>query len=706
VSSVSTGDNNLACGYRDLTLEVPWTSFSGGGAGGLVRLDHGNPVAGRSSGGHYIRYGNSVSTAVKDSDTTFFQYAGVMEINATFPVTGTSVNTPRELAVDRHEVWRYPFVIKFKSDIVVTTTFNVFAFGDCKFAAAIVSALQTETFFDIPHRSAHAVIRLTLQTKSQYPYRLVAPIWKAYVELDDPTYEVDTNLERVNDEGPYGLVDTEQHSQVCAFKEGVGADIFNTECTQTWQFTITPQWETTCNVNGEYRITLDFGGWGDLPFNIRACFDRDTGISYDSKTFVFNVQSSDFCPRVADQIILAGQLAQSASQWAKSYEDATDPDVIMQPKIYDYPHFVVTAFGGRANTYNSYDLTITELQETVNIIHVQVNNIWVKQRYANFVNKTALLYGALGDALRFHATPEILYGGYYYQLTHISYFEAALTQKIYELTGSISNSIAYLPEGCLENLFTIEALWQERGTFTVPNSISVEKLIETFHEFNTEPCLNWFKNSIIWTLMPELPPLDYFLTEFDIYVRDNPVFQGDITMNFHNRQYVRTVLEADDDVKDSAWFQDFNTDYQQSNVAGFRFKLDPRIFPTDYDGIPTEIITYATVEVVYEGFDGSIRRRLETHEFNPRRHLQQDYAEDEPEGVDVVGTNPVSLKVTWPEGREPDFSDLINYQRPTEIVQSTDASDVETFVGLDPTDDESSASLLSLLAVLLMFCFY
>ena len=73
--------------------------------------------------------------------------------------------------------------------------------------------------------------------------------------------------------------------------------------------------------------------------------------------------------------------------------------------------------------------------------------------------------------------------------------------------------------------------------------------------------------------------------------------------------------------------------------------------------------------------------------------------------MDVVGTNPVSLEVTWPEGREPDFSDLINYQRPTEIIQSTDASDVETFVGLDPTD-ESSASLLSLLAVLLMFCFY
>ena len=93
----------------------------------------------------------------------------------------------------------------------------------------------------------------------------------------------------------------------------------------------------------------------------------------------------------------------------------------------------------------------------------EVNNVWVKQKYTNFVNQTDLSDGILGNALRFHATPDVLYGGFYYQLTHISYFEAALVDKIYELTGTVPNSIAYLGEGCIEQLFEIEDLWFHRG---------------------------------------------------------------------------------------------------------------------------------------------------------------------------------------------------------------------------------------------------
>ena len=120
------------------------------------------------------------------------------------------------------------------------------------------------------------MIRLTLVTTSQYPYRLKVPDPPKFdITLEDSTYVVNTELTRVRDVGPYGQIDYNWENQICAFKDGVGADIYSKICTQTWHYTITPEWATTCNVNGIYRLTFAFGGWGELPFEIRECQDRD-----------------------------------------------------------------------------------------------------------------------------------------------------------------------------------------------------------------------------------------------------------------------------------------------------------------------------------------------------------------------------------------------------------------------------------------------
>ena len=150
----------------------------------------------------------------------------------------------------------------------------------------------------------------------------------------------------------------------------MGADIYSKTCTQTWHYTITPEWATTCNVNGIYRLTFAFGGWGELPFEIRECQDRDTGEFFEEKTFEMEIKSSNFCPQVISTVVLVAQMVQSGSDWERNYETVTDPDY--GQVIYDQPHFTVVTFGGRKNDNNIYDLEIEEFVETVKIISVQV----------------------------------------------------------------------------------------------------------------------------------------------------------------------------------------------------------------------------------------------------------------------------------------------------------------------------------------------
>ena len=93
--------------------------------------------------------------------------------------------------------------------------------------------------------------------------------------------------------------------------------------------------------------------------------------------------------------------------------------------------------------------------------------------------------------------------------------------------------------------------------------------------------------------------MDYFLTEFDIYQRDNSAIQGKVLVQFHGREYERDVLNPLLDILNSTFMMTKDSSYT-GNVVGFRYYLDPRVFPTDFDGTPSEIITYATVEVNYE----------------------------------------------------------------------------------------------------------
>jgi len=278
------------------TGAIDWTVFNLGGAGGVQRL---------------ATWQSDLSTTV-DPDTALdsdgwensqYLFGSVMRIEATQPVF-TSVNVDadtfaqREATFTRTVVARIPFILQFQKTVTVTTDVDIISTKfNYKTVAAIIQSIQYDTQYFTP---PYASIKMQIRTKSQYPYLL----------------NIDTNtITLLPEPVSGGLNDGESNVEmsIVHLHDDVNCTFTNPDhtregdiCTQEWMVTLIPS-ANVCYATGEYSIVYTAGCF----YTKDVCYlPRDSnGEEITTVTFTFKVQTSKFCPTVADEVDLRGELA-------------------------------------------------------------------------------------------------------------------------------------------------------------------------------------------------------------------------------------------------------------------------------------------------------------------------------------------------------------------------------------------------------------
>lgn len=305
---------------------VDWTVFNLGGAGGVQRLASWETNDGASTV-------TDPDTDLHDDDWANSQYlfGSVIRIEATQPVF-TSVNEDsatfvvREAQFERKVTARIPFILQFQKTVTVTTDVDIISTKfNYKTVAAIIQSIQYDTqFFEPPYAS----IKMQIRTKSQYPYLFNKNVDS--IELHpDPAAEVDGGTGNTNVAMSIEWLHDDTN---CTFtnsdhmREG---DI----CTQEWMVTLVPD-ANVCYATGEYSIEFE----ADCFYDKEVCYLPldDDGEHIKTVTFTFKVQTSKFCPTVADEVDLSGTLVVTGRESYKpdetgaGVEDNTDGSYYLQ----------------------------------------------------------------------------------------------------------------------------------------------------------------------------------------------------------------------------------------------------------------------------------------------------------------------------------------------------------------------------------------
>jgi len=317
---------------------IAWTVFNLGGAGGVQRLAE-----------YFDADDGAVDTNTdRSQDDNFsnskYLFGAVMRIETTQPVEAWVDNTGEDDATDRKKrtktfmrnvVARIPFVLKFQKTVTVTTDVDIISTKfNYKTVAAIIQSIQYETqFFEAPY----AKIRLQIRTKSQYPY-----LFNKNVESVDMFSVSGVKADPVDDKD--GVANGQDDSNnnvdmaIAHLADDVNCTFTNPDhqregdiCTQEWMVTLVPN-KNVCYATGEYTIVYE----ADCFYGKDVCYlPRDAaGDEITTVAFTFKVQTSKFCPQVADEVDLAGKMVVTGRESFKptdqSVEDATEGQYYLQ----------------------------------------------------------------------------------------------------------------------------------------------------------------------------------------------------------------------------------------------------------------------------------------------------------------------------------------------------------------------------------------
>jgi len=361
-----TDDDDDCDNDYTLTGSIKWTTFYLGGAGGVERLATWEEGVGE--GANLVHEPNE--SKIADGSGTYYQFGATMHISALQPLF-TSVDTgdaaearKRDLSLTRSVVVRVPFILRFQKTITVTVDVNVVSTKfNYKTVAAIIQSIQYDTrYFEPPYAS----VKLQIRTKSQYPYLF----------NDDAANTVKLYVGETEDSGENENVDlalVHLHDDVnCTFtnpdhmREG---DI----CTQEWMLTIVPH-DNVCYATGEYSIEYTAGCFHGKD----VCYlpQDESGDDIDKVTFTFQLQTSKFCPEVADEVDLSGTIEvtgrESFKPTEEGVEDDTDGSFYMQGETI---HLFATTNSAKAQIIATEVIMVELVQDLSGLVQTGFNRV-------------------------------------------------------------------------------------------------------------------------------------------------------------------------------------------------------------------------------------------------------------------------------------------------------------------------------------------
>jgi hypothetical protein len=370
--SVTGDDNNCANNYK-FTGAIPWQVFNLGGAGGVERL------ATWEDGG----IANSVTTSTagttnvaSDQGELYYQFGSVVRISASQPLftkiqqNGAS-RVKRESRMNRDVMVRVPFILRFQKTVTVTTDVNIVSTKyNYKTVAAIIQSIQHSTNYFTP---PYAQIMMQIRTKSQYPYMFnkdATPTLHVH-SIDVASTIATLSLEHLSNDMNCTFTNSDH------MREG---DI----CTQEWMFHIVPN-DNVCYATGEYSIELT-----------TKCFDgKDVcylpedsiGNPIDTVTFTFKVQTSKFCPVMADEVDLTGTLAITGRETFKPADEPTleGPSTGQMYMQGETIHVFATTASTKAKIVNTEVIMVELEQSMTNLVQTGYNRVPFDINYENKV---------------------------------------------------------------------------------------------------------------------------------------------------------------------------------------------------------------------------------------------------------------------------------------------------------------------------------
>jgi len=343
---------------------IPWTVFNLGGAGGVERLA--TWEEGVDAGPNTVHHPEE--NTLDDGSGTYYQFGAVVRIEATQPLsdsidleTDEGAVQKRKTTFDRQVVVRVPFVLRFQKTITVTTDVNIISTKfNYKTVAAIIQSIQYDTQYFKP---PYAKVKLQIRTKSQYPYLFNTDVDTATLTVHssiEGNENVGLELEHLADDVNCTFTNPDH------MREG---DI----CTQEWMLYITPE-DNVCYATGEYSITYTAGCFYDKE----VCYlpQDATGSDITDVTFTFKVQTSKFCPEVADEVDLSGGLVVTGRESFKpdleGVEDNTEGTFYMQGETI---HFLATTSSTKAKIIKTEVIMIEIAQDLDGLVQTGYNRV-------------------------------------------------------------------------------------------------------------------------------------------------------------------------------------------------------------------------------------------------------------------------------------------------------------------------------------------
>merc|ERR1719204_352550 len=360
-------NDDLDCSKRyELTGTVPWAVFNLGGAGGVERLATWEDET----------VGNTQTTQDElddDGSGVYYQFGSVVRVQAVQPMFTRVIDhlgasrLKRSWGFDREVVVRVPFVLRFQKTITVTTDVNIVATKyNYKTVAAIIQSIQHSTqYFGPPY----AKIQMQIRTKSQYPYMFNEDVTTAKLHVATQIEDVNTfvpgttvhlGLEHILTDGNCTWTNADH------MREG---DV----CTQEWLLHITPE-DNVCYVTGEYSIELET----DCFYGKDVCYlpVDELGADINTVTFTFKVQTSKFCPELADEVDLTGSMVvtgrESFKPLVEGKEGATPGQFYMQGETI---HVLATTDSQKAKIVDTKIAMVELVQDFSGLVQTGYNRV-------------------------------------------------------------------------------------------------------------------------------------------------------------------------------------------------------------------------------------------------------------------------------------------------------------------------------------------
>lgn len=347
------------------TLSVPWTVFNLGGAGGVSRLVNYKNEAGEEK--------TPLSEEATDGSGRKFIFGATVKVTALQPLEvkldarttdSNPLNQARQALWDRRVTVMLPIIITFQKTVTVSTQTDIISTKfNYKTVAALIQSIQYETqYFNPPY----AKIKLRIRTKSQYPYMFHDDVARHHVSVgsisDDSANAVDTVLSHLANDANCTFTNPDH------MREG---DI----CVQEWQLDITPR-ENVCYATGEYSIQYETRCF----FGKDVCYMPvdDTGAELTSVSFTFKIQTSKFCPTVADEIELGGSLEITGRE---SFKPDQESPAVEGPTVGDWYlqgeriHVLGRTTSERAKIIHTEVLMVEVHQELDGLIQTGFNRV-------------------------------------------------------------------------------------------------------------------------------------------------------------------------------------------------------------------------------------------------------------------------------------------------------------------------------------------